>query len=190
MAAHWPLLRRAPVVAGAFVAASLGLLIWGLQLRQANTRLEADLRAARHASRPALPPRPAGEAPDGLRTENERLRHQLQEATVPQVNVPTVSLAPGAASAAIADGGTTALLVITPPPTPSWPEYRLRVLAYDGSIVWERAGLKPGPQSAITVVWPGALARPGAYRLELFGPAATDRRVQMYSLTVREAAAG
>jgi hypothetical protein len=185
MAAHWAVLRRAPVVAAVFIAASMGLLIWGLQLRQANRRLEADLRAARHAARPALPRPPRDEAPDALKEENERLRRQLQDATVPQVNLRSVGLAAGAAAAV--EPGATVLLVITPP-APALPEYRLRVLAYDGRIVWEGAGLKPGAQSAITVLWPGALARPGEYRAELFGPAPTDRRVQQYPLAVRAAA--
>jgi hypothetical protein len=188
MAAHWAVLRRAPVVAAMFIAASLALLIWGLQLRQANRRLEADLRSARHAARPALPRPPRDEEPDALKADNERLRRALQDATVPQVNVPTVALAAGTVTTI--EPTSTVLLVIAPPP-PALPEYRVRVLAYDGSIVWEGAGLKPGAaQGAITVVWPGALARPGQYRVELFGPAPTDRRVQMYPLAVQPPAAG
>jgi hypothetical protein len=188
MAAHWAVLRRAPVLAAIFVAATLALLIWGVQLRQANRRLEADLRGARHAARPALPRPPRGEEPDALRAENQRLRRELQDATVPQVNVPTVTLAAGTVTTI--EPASTVLLLIAPP-APALPEYRLRVLAYDGSIVWEGEGLKPSaPQGVITVVWPGALARPGQYRAELFGPAATDRRVQTYPLTVPAPAAG
>ena len=188
MAAHWAVLRRPPVLAAVFMAATLGLLIWGLQLRQANRRLEAELRGARHAARPALARPPRDEEPDALKAENERLRRQLQDSTVPQVNVPTVTLAAGTVTTI---GPTSTVLLVIAPPPPALSEYRVRVLAYDGSIVWEGAGLKPGAQQAlITVVWPGALARPGQYRVELFGPAPTDRRVQMYPLEVKTPAAG
>lgn len=187
MAAHWAVLRRAPVLAAIFIAATLGLLIWGLQLRQANRRLEADLRGARHAARPALPRPPKDEEPDALKAENERLRRELQDATVPQVNVPTVTLVAGTVTTI---APTSTVLLVIAPPAPALPEYRLRVLAYDGSIVWQGAGLKPSAQGSITVVWPGPLARPGQYRVELFGPAPTDRRVQMYPLAVQASAAG
>lgn len=60
------------------------------------------------------------------------------------------------------------------------------MLGHDGSIVWEGSGLRRASEGTITVVWPGSLARPGDYRLELFGPAPTDRRVETFLLVVRE----
>lgn len=189
----WPRLRPTLVAAVALGLASLVLLVWAVRLRQENGRLAVQLRSARRGARPAQPPPPGTSAPEALKKENDRLRHDLEQATVPQVNVPTVSLVAGAPRPeAAVNAGSTALLLLRPPEGGAPEEYRLRVLAYDGSLVWEGTGLRRGPDGAITVVWPGSLALPGDYRLELFGPAQSDRRLATFHLTVRadEAAGG
>ncbi len=186
MAARWGRLARSPVPLAALGAVSLALLVWAMGLRQANAKLASDLRAARQGSRPAWGPAPTTDAPAALKDDNQRLRRELQELAVPQVNVATVSLSTGAQRAAVLPAASTALLVLRPPPAGALPEYRLRVLAHDGSIVWEGSGLRRSPEGTLTVVWPASLARPGDYRLQLFGPAPTDRRVETFQLAVQE----
>lgn len=187
-----PRARRWVLLAAAACAvAMVALLVWALRLRQDRARLATQLRYARRGARPALPPPAGTDAPEALKRENARLRRELEQATVPQVNVPTVGLGPGQPTAEMT-AGQPALMMLTPPARAAGDEYRLRVLAYDGGIVWEGSGLRPGPGGALSVIWPGSLAEPGDYRLELFGPAPSDRRLGMFHLTVRadEAAGG
>ena len=186
MAARGSGFARFPVLVAVLGVVSVALLVWAMVLRQANVRLRSDLRAARQGSRPALRPAPTTDAPAALKDDNQRLRRELQDMAVPQVNVATVSLSPGAQRAAALPAASTALLVLRPPPAGALPEYRLRVLAHDGSIVWEGSGLRRSAEGTLTVVWPAALARPGNYRLELFGPAPADRRVESFQLAVQE----
>ena len=190
MVARW--LRRPAVLAAAALALlCVALLVWVATLRQANARLSSDLRIARRGARPALPPAAASDSgPAALAQENARLRRSLEQATVPQVNVPTVDLLPlgqGEQAAIAADGA--AILVLKAVSGPALPAYRLRALAHDGSIVWEGSGLRRGPAGTFTVVWPAELAQPGQYRLELFGPRASDPRVTTFPLLVRAAEA-
>lgn len=188
----WPRLRRSQVAAVALALVCLGLVVWARALRQENRRLAAELRSARRGARPALPPAARLDAPAALKKENEKLRRELEQSTVPQANVPTLALVPGAAAAAgtAIAAESAALLLLRPPPSPAPADYRMRVLGHDGGIVWEGSGLRPGPEGTISVLWPGALAQPGRYRLELFGPAPTDRRLATFHLTVREDGAG
>jgi hypothetical protein len=176
---------RSVVAAAALGLLALGLAVWATGLRQENERLTTQLRLARRGARPAVPPPPGTSSPDALKKENDRLRRQLEQVTVPQVNVPIVGLSIGAPRPTGLTAGATVMLVVSPPAAGGRDEYRLRVLAYDGSVVWEGAGLKRGPGGAISVVWPGSLAQPGRYRLELFGPAQSDRRLATFLLDVR-----
>lgn len=182
----WPRVPFSVLAAVALAFTSLGLVIWGTGLRQENERLETQLRLARRGARPVVPPPRANETRGELLAENERLRQQLQQATVPQVNVATVGLVPGARRPEKGlPAGAAALLVLTPPAGAETDEYRLRVLAYDGNVVWEGAGLRRGEDGRVTVVWPGSLSQAGDYRLELFGPGASGRRLASYRLLVR-----
>ena len=183
----WPRLPLPVLAAVALAVTSVGLVIWGVGLRQENERLETQLRLARRGTRPAVPPPPrANETRDELRQENERLRQQLAQTTVPQVNVATIGLVPGPPQPDKGlPAGATALLVLTPPAGSETDEYRLRVLAYDGNVVWEGAGLRRGEDGRVTVVWPGSLSQVGDYRLELFGPGASGRRLASFRLLVR-----
>jgi hypothetical protein len=185
MAGRWSRLGGSPVLLAALGVVSLALLAWAMSLRQANAKLASELRGARQGSRPALRPAPNTDAPAELKDDNQRLRRELQEMAVPQINVASVSISPGTQRAPVVPAASTTLLVLRPPTTSAPPEYRLRVLAHDGSIVWEGSGLRRGPDGTLMVVWPAALARPGGYRLELFGPAPTDRRLESFPLVVQ-----
>jgi hypothetical protein len=172
----------------ALAVLSLALLVWAVSLRRANERLSYELRSG-HGGRgtAAVPRGPDTDQPDELKAENQRLRRELEEAARPQFNLPALALPVlGRGSPPPLAAGSGALLVLRPPASAVRPEYRLRVLAHDGSIVWEGSGLRRAPDGAITVVWPAPLARPGEYRLELFGPAQVDPRLEAFPLTVKE----
>jgi hypothetical protein len=186
MAPRWARPSRTHAIA-VLAVLCVALLAWALTLRRRNARLDSDLRTSRSSTRRPAVPRPSGDGPDSLKDENRRLRRELEEAALPQVNLATLVLAPeGPRGPAVLAPDSPALLVLTPPAAGPRPEYRLRVLAHDGTIVWEGSGLRRGSEGTITVVWPAPLARPGEYRLELFGPARMDPRLETFPLAVRK----
>jgi len=183
MAVRWARLSRSHAIV-VLAVLSAGLLAWALTLRYRNARLGAELRASRSSARRPAMPRPSG-GPDTLKAENQRLRRELEDSARPQVNVATLNLVPAGQRGAATLAADSAALLVLRPPAGARSEYRLRVLAHDGTLVWEGTGLRRDPDGAIRVVWPAPLARPGEFRLELFGPAQVDPRLATFPLTVR-----